>query len=410
MKKCFSKMFTLFVATVLGISSGYVFSAEKGQNMSREEWVQAKLEARLLQNKPILFFGKVVDQFEKPVVGAKVVGRIMYFPNKRPLVPTMGQEDFGVTTDGDGLFDFRGNGVRLFIREIDLPGYEFDRFARSTTFRYSDVGGEEIHSPDPSKPVVIHLRKKGKPAFMVASTSKNDDFSVRLYPEKQPEKGIYLVKPWLTETGQKGMLPRGHTAKLYTRRKDETDLKFACEWTAEACVIRFLPQLENSGVIVSDELLYEAPESGYKQEGDVEIQISESHSVRKYLYVKSEDGRYYSRIDMDIDAYAERASILCLVRTNATGSRNLEYDSKYQYEENNWRRKMTGLRSASKRTREEYVKKYKLKRAPGLKKDGKFDDDLFREDIKQLKAMRDKDDPRWWHKFNKTEKDKEKKN
>ena len=95
-------------------------------------------------------------------------------------------------------------------------------------------------------------------------------------------------------------------------------------------------------------------------------------------------------------------NIAGVVWTNATGSRNLEYDSKYQNEESSWRVGMNALRSGSKRTREKCMKIYKLKRAPGLKKDGKFDDDLFREDIKKLKTMRDKENPRWWHKFDKT--------
>lgn len=408
MKKCLSKMFTLFVATVLGISSGYVFSAQKGQNMPREEWLergrQAKIEHLKAMNKPILFFGKVVDQFEKPVVGAAVVAGIAKIDpeNPNPLSWWISVKEFRVTTDGDGLFDLKGHGTSLHINKIELPGYELDQLAEPTTFKYSRYEGGEIHSPDQSEPVVIHLRKKGKPAFMVGSRHKNDEFSFRLDPEKQPEKGIYLVKPWLTETGQEGTLPRGKTLKLNDRRKDETDLKFVAEWTADACVIRFLPQLTGSGIIVTDELLHEAPESGYEQEDDFKIQLPAPYEVRKHLYVKSEDGRFYSRIDVVIVVDSDMVHIMTLVWTNATGSRNLEYDSKYRYEENNWRRKMAGLRSASKRTQEEYVKKYKLKRAPGLKKDGKFDDDLFREDIKQLKAMRDKENPRWWHKFDKT--------
>ncbi len=404
MKKCFSKMFTLFVATVLGISSGYVFSAEKGQNMSREELVQARIEQLKAMNKPILFFGKVVDQFEKPVVGAAVVAGIAKIDPENPNAVSgwISVKEFRVTTDGDGLFDLKGHGTSLHINKIELPGYELDLLAEPTTFKYSRYEGGEIHSPAPSKPVVIHLRKKGKPVFMAVSMSKID-FRFRLDPEKQPEKGIYLVKPWLTETGQEGILPRGKTLKLNDRRKDETDLKFVAEWTADACVIRFLPQLTSSGIIVTDELLYEAPESGYEQEGDFRIQLPAPYEVRKHLYVKSEDGRYYSRIDVVISVRSKNlVNIAGVVCTNATGPRNLEYNALYQREEYIWRREMNALRSASKRTREEYVKKYKLKRAPGLKEDGKFDKALFREDIKKLKAMRDKENPRWWHKFDKT--------
>ncbi len=115
MKKCFSKMFTLFVATVLGISSGYVFSAEKGQNMSREELVQARIEQMESWNKPVLFFGKVVDQFEKPVVGAAVVADIakMDPENPNPVSWGVSVKEFRVTTDGYGLFELKGQGIDL---------------------------------------------------------------------------------------------------------------------------------------------------------------------------------------------------------------------------------------------------------------------------------------------------------
>jgi len=89
----------------------------------------------------------------------------------------------------------------------------------------------------------------------------------------------------------------------------------------------------DGGIIVSDELLKEAPENGYENQATVEIDISKGVSKEdKIIYVKSRDGQVYSRIRLDIKAFPENMHVHVSSLTNLEGSRTFEIPFKGRLE------------------------------------------------------------------------------
>jgi hypothetical protein len=58
--------------------------------------------------------------------------------------------------------------------------------------------------------------------------------------------------------------------------------------------------------------------------------VDKTTKIRKYLYVKARNGNVYGRIDLTFSVNQEIAGINMQTWINPDGSRNLEYNTKYQ--------------------------------------------------------------------------------
>lgn len=100
-------------------------------------------------NRPIEFYGKVVDQNNEPIGGADVHLSCIIYP-----------EDYFATnflTDSQGLFAVRNlNGVALNIL-VAKEGYQEIQGTNQNQFAYYSSTG---FRPDLQSPVVFHLQKK----------------------------------------------------------------------------------------------------------------------------------------------------------------------------------------------------------------------------------------------------------
>jgi hypothetical protein len=110
--------------------------------------------------KPINVYGKIVDQFGQPVVGAKVNGgTLLYLSFERS-----GGEKFTTVTDSQGLFSFTDlHGVR-FGFGVEKAGYEYD------PRKYLDWW--DHYKPDPRNPAVFVMWKLqgAEPMCMLTQT------------------------------------------------------------------------------------------------------------------------------------------------------------------------------------------------------------------------------------------------
>jgi hypothetical protein len=109
---------------------------------------------RPLNHNPIEFYGRALDQFGQPVVGADVVGSVIYNNGV-----TSGLTKAFTTTDTQGHFQF----VKLEGQDIGIgiskEGYEYHQKNSSFSYSYFEADHKR-HIPDPKTPVIFPLWKK----------------------------------------------------------------------------------------------------------------------------------------------------------------------------------------------------------------------------------------------------------
>jgi hypothetical protein len=113
---------------------------------------QMKEGLATLNDVPIVFYGKLEDQFGSPVAGAQITGSVRIYNGVGS-----GAERFSVASDANGFFQLKGgNGESLGVMPRK-DGYVLA--ATNTEFKYSYFYPDSRHTPDPNNPVVIKMRK-----------------------------------------------------------------------------------------------------------------------------------------------------------------------------------------------------------------------------------------------------------
>jgi hypothetical protein len=100
----------------------------------------------------IEFYGKVVDEKNLPVAGA------MIKLSRGDLSPA-GTTQVGVQSDADGLFSLTGVVGRGLNVSVEKMGYYTSKLNRYS-YEYAEFSDRNFHQPEPSNPVIFHLRKK----------------------------------------------------------------------------------------------------------------------------------------------------------------------------------------------------------------------------------------------------------
>ena len=100
---------------------------------------------------PIVFYGKLEDQFGNPVVGAQIAGNTIIYNGMRS-----GAEHVSVTSDANGFFQInagKGESLGIWPRK---EGYALA--TTGTEFKYSYMYPDHF-TPDPNNPTVIKMWK-----------------------------------------------------------------------------------------------------------------------------------------------------------------------------------------------------------------------------------------------------------
>jgi hypothetical protein len=256
-------------------------------------------------NIPINFYGKVIDQEGKPVVGAKVNLEVQanYFDENRSE-----QKQFPLETDQNGNFTLTGAyGAIVKVLSVEKEGFELTKKVKRG---YSYTLPAEFQ-PDPNNPVVLKTwKQQGKEPLAHSlwhgkvvcdgTTNRFDLISGRPSPEGNLE--IVCVRTPLKSP------PPGN---------GRFDYKF------EITVI-------GGGIRpAQDEFTYLAPEGDYSksltfsQKAD-DPKWDSKIPIPKEYYLKTADGHYGM---LFVDWYAAQNSPTHLewnISINPSGSRNLE--------------------------------------------------------------------------------------
>jgi hypothetical protein len=246
--------------------------------------------------RPIVFYGKVVDENEQPVQAANVSF------SWGQLVPEKSFETNAIT-DSDGLFSIAGLTGAFLGVHVEKSGYYAVKTNQSH-FQYWGISDSTAFQPDKNSPVVFHLRKKGAEAQLKIAT-----LNVKI-----PLEGIPVEIDLLNQnSGTTGQLQVTQVKPTYETWKK------ASEWS-------FHMEIPDGGFIEEqDEFPFEAPETGYQSVANFDFRRSNTNwatDIRKSYYIKFGNPPTYGQLTVLTDISWAGARLSYAI--NPDGSRNLE--------------------------------------------------------------------------------------
>ena len=266
-----------------------------------QKWLNKLKEGVKTLDRQIAFKGKVVDFSGKPIQDARVVIGLTSFDPAAEFFSS--SKNHEILTDENGLFVLKGKGSSVSVRDVMKDGYEFKlEYADYTRFEFDNKfkqgkAGLIPFDPATDKPAVFKIRKRGVVDFLFTKSfnwpfkkSKNEPF--------QP----LLLGEWKD--------PYGKEMNLLARESEKNKaLELSCEFNEDYSRFKliFRGVFEDSGVYLSNKLLYEAPIEGYQKQvvyqssmlKDIDSENKQGFYYKPlFLYVKGPSGSYYSRVDL----------------------------------------------------------------------------------------------------------------
>jgi len=275
-------------------------------------------------NRPVEFYGKVIDQDGRPVPGVTIEFELVgYNENflKIFAAAKIGDEErrtrLRATSDNDGLFSIKGvTGRMLGLKEVQKEGYG-PLMVEKGMFVY-DPYLQDLFHPDPQKPVVFHLWKKGPTDPLIKT---EESFKIisdgRIYT-------VDLLKRKIAEgTSATGDL------RVQVKCPEKVDRKTPYLWSF------IIDSIEGGILETNDPFPYRAPDSGYEPGYEVIMDPAASKwkgEVKRQFYVKSRGGKVHASVEVTVfpnyDGRTGRFRVNYLANPN--NSRNLEYDPSKQ--------------------------------------------------------------------------------
>jgi hypothetical protein len=269
---------------------------QEGLEMDQDQW-----------RTPINFFGRVLDENERPVEKASIHFEWNDLSDK-------GTSENRTSSDAEGLFSLTGRTGKGMSLTITKDGYYTPEESRYPSFEYGNPYRHFV--PEPDKPIVFHLRKKGtaEPLIHIQATlGGSKDFIISR--DGTPVE-ISL------KTGKAA--PVGHG-----------DLKVEC-WTDDRgktpgqkydwkCRIT----VPNGGILpYVNEFPFQAPLDGFQTSDEINMPATMDQAwvrdAKRSYFLKLANGDY-ARINFEmIAAGGHFFSIESFL--NPSGSRNLEFD------------------------------------------------------------------------------------
>jgi len=250
------------------------------------------------------FYGKVIDQYGQPVVGANVTG---YLRSDEGFgINDEKVEEFKTQTDAEGQFQFTGLHGARFGQKVSKDGYE--------------MGSEG------------YIKQTG------SKTSPNDRATFTMWkfrgaePMVHPSIHAYIpcdgsITKFDLFTGKKNS--NGEMAVSLTRNPVNIDRRRSFNWSVTL-------EIPNGGFQEITNLYpNEAPVEGYQSTMTLDFStnmVGWQPDFNHAYYFKSKDGQVYGRMAINIMANFQPPPTLFAVEiyANPAGSRNLEFDPKKQ--------------------------------------------------------------------------------
>lgn len=327
MKRIFTlvSLIITFANVFLDLSSVYAAELNGGTD-SQDENSSAALQRHLDKLRqqfeilePAIIYGIVIDQNTNGVPNANV--RIQwrqatYLIGRAPVVSTG-----WTTTDNAGRFVFTCAKPYYASARVSCDGYECP---------IGSTGDLIALKTSKDNPAVIRVRKKGVQDFLVVSPSGVND----------------APNCWLwVRHGEHKRVPFDICTRLGEKPVPVTyaDLAFDAAFdTNRGCWSLTVSATNGTdGIVLDNDMLYEAPATGYVSKISLVITNAPTQREGVYLYLRSRSPAVYTRFRLEYDHWNDQQRDGQCLRlfykawTNPYGERNLEEDERVT--ENNWR-------------------------------------------------------------------------
>jgi len=262
-------------------------------------------------NTPIVFYGRLTDQFGNPVAGAEVTGSTINTINYTGF--TAGGNRCTTTSDSNGLFKLdcgKGDSLGFMPRKF---GYALASLNTSGWHSQLKAESERQH-PDPDKPVLIKMWKLqgAEPLFGI-----NERFKL-----------LYTNAPLNFDLLTGKMVSIGGDIRITVARPPG----IISEQHPQGWGVKI--EGVDGGVLDSEgteRITYFAPENGYQPDRTIrssdkppEMGIGGFH---RGLYVKSRNGQIYSKLSVDFGINRDTNDPINIIFqgiANTNSSRNWE--------------------------------------------------------------------------------------
>lgn len=229
---------------------------------------------------PIVFYGRVEDQFGNPVVGAEITGSTIIYNGVRA-----GGQKVVVTSDANGFFQLNaGKGESLGIMP-KKAGYVLA--TAGTEFRYSHLDAHP-YVPDAGNPTVIKMWKLqgAEPLIGINKTFKLPHADAPIFFD-------FVAGTTVTSGGDLEVIITRAPGVITQRKQDHRD------WS-----IKLVPV--NGGILETDyrtaQVTFEAPADGYQDSYFVQMNHDDPgwyDNIQKVFFLTSRSGQVYSRFSLD---------------------------------------------------------------------------------------------------------------
>lgn len=267
------------------------------------------------RNIPVKMYGRVVDQHDRPVAGAKVQ---MVISGGGTYAPGTGRTYF--MTDTDGRFEVSGKGQGLSILNVEHPQLSAVYFKRLTS----------------------GMKDKGVSFDAAGMYGKQASWRTYNTPEKPYVIPVWRVEKFegvLVKSGAFHPQPDGMPSKRSTRLgivstcvRDPKDPDLHWKYQKGTWSITFRP-IEGGIQETDDFYLNEAPVDGYLPEltvimerGSTDYKVVIYKPKRYYYYYMEKGKRIYGSLEVTFDPYLYKSECrvnVKRVKYNPGGSRNL---------------------------------------------------------------------------------------
>lgn len=264
----------------------------------------------------IEFYGKIIDQNNDPVVGAKVLAVInTYDRNLDEHIKHRGlryrYDKIQKCSDDNGFFTIdKVKGLNLVIKGIEKEGY-FASIDGKDTFVFNKYHSSDVrHVAQKNNPVVFYLWKEGRKTKLIHKKLK-----IKIRDNAKYYSIIFLEGKIYNEYDNRGDL----FAKLIIGDQNGSN---RYDWKL------VLKTIDGGIVETKDKYIFLAPKTGYNENYTLQVNKSdEDWSIRasRKFYFRSINGKFFAAINAKVWAYHDGRGMLILeYYLNDKGGRNLE--------------------------------------------------------------------------------------
>jgi len=257
------------------------------------------------QNKPIEFYGQIIDQNSNPVPDVKVKIGIRHWTMPNPAILQTGSKEIHLeqTSDVNGRFEFHGETGDGFGVGITKDGYLLPPNAR---YGFGPQAGTF------ATPVIFKMWKIGESQQLISHSLSRIGIPV----DGQPVQ-FDLFNGIKVSSG-------GQLIVRFERNPQSLPPGDAgYDWNASF-------EIPNGGLAANnDEFMYQAPEGGYQETYKVEMAKSATNwtaTLDQQFYIKLDNGKFYGNLTVHLPTFHDTPPIgLTLgITINPNGSRNLQ--------------------------------------------------------------------------------------